>query len=198
MQTQVRNSVVNTAATLVVVGALAFAPTALAAPVASDFDLAWPTISSHIETIDLERTPSSFAAKGTHLLPVFDDAIGYVDPVAAVELELADYASLEDGWDGEESFAPSGTSLAQARLLLNYLPGGIPFPHPMLASDGEVGFYWDSTAAFADISIKPNGTFSLYLKDKRVGGGESFFEAISIDEFTRPYLAHRLALFSRA
>lgn len=198
MHTYVRDSMVSTAATLVVVGAMAFAPTALAEPITQDFDQTWPTTSSYIDTFVLtDGTPSTFV-KTTRLSSVVDTSDGYIDPVAAVECELADYASLSDGWDGDESVAPSSFSLAQARLLLGHLPGGIPFPQPMLSSEGEVGFYWNSKVAFADLSIKPDGTFSLYLKDKRPSGEESFFDAIPVDEGARSYLAQRLALFSRA
>lgn len=94
---------------------------------------------------------------------------------------LEGYARLKDGWDGEESVAPSRESLTLARQLLAHLPGGVSVPHPMVNSRGVIGFYWSNANAFADIEIDQNGTFSIFTKKRGLETVENFGDDLAIN-----------------
>jgi hypothetical protein len=91
--------------------------------------------------------------------------------------ELASYASLKEGWDGQGSVTPSGNDLDRAARFAESLPSGLPLPRPMVSGGGEVGLYWDDESAYADIQFEPEGTISLYVRN-RVTGQERFFDGV--------------------
>jgi len=119
-------------------------------------------------------------------------------PLQLAVAELAEYAALSDGWDGDMAVAPNPRHLANARALLQIVPGGVPFPKPMLSSDGEIGLYWRSADAFADIVVHPDDVFSLYVKELNGDGREVFLEGLPITHASRPALAESLRAFRRA
>jgi hypothetical protein len=83
----------------------------------------------------------------------------------AVTAELDGYGSLHDGWDGEDSVAPSSSDIASAIAFVDSLPSAIPLPKPMISSDGQIGLYWSKGEKYADINFDSDNTISLYVRD---------------------------------
>ncbi len=119
-------------------------------------------------------------------------------PLQLIAAELAEYGVLTDGWDGDMAVAPNPRHLANAQALLEIVPGGVPFPKPMLSADGEVGLYWRSSEAFADIVVHAGDVFSLYVKELSGEGREVFLEDMPITHASRRALADSLRAFRRA
>jgi hypothetical protein len=86
--------------------------------------------------------------------------------VSNVGVVLAGYENLEDGWDGEGSVKPTSESVRQAIAFVSALPSAIPIPKAMIASDGQIGLYWDTDVRYADINFDADGTISLYTRDE--------------------------------
>ncbi|MNW16859.1 hypothetical protein D3C71_2158560 [compost metagenome] len=68
----------------------------------------------------------------------------------------------------------------------------------MLSADGEVGLYWRSSEAFADIVVHAGDVFSLYVKELSGEGREVFLEDMPITHASRRALADSLRAFRRA
>lgn len=119
-------------------------------------------------------------------------------PLQLIAAELAEYGGLPEGWDGDVAVAPNPRDVANAQALLEIVPGGVPFPKPMLSSDGEVGLYWRSADAFADIVVHAGDVFSLYVKELTGDGHEVFLERLPITHASRSALADSLRAFRRA
>lgn len=115
----------------------------------------------------------------------------------ATNSQLDVYASLADGWDGEESLAPSANAVLLAKQILDMIPAGISVPHPMISKEGVIGFYWSDENAFADIEIDGDNTFSIYAKRRKGAPFERYVEAISVDENARHALAECLVPLGR-
>jgi hypothetical protein len=113
----------------------------------------------------------------------------YSLPLSMTKSRLDLYASLVDGWDGEGSVAPSAKSIELARYLLDLMPSGISVPHPMIAKDGTVGFYWSNDRAFADIEIDGFDSFSLFAQSRIGTVDEQYIEGIPVSEKSAQMLA---------
>jgi hypothetical protein len=74
------------------------------------------------------------------------------------------YRDLKDGWDGEESKKPNYDAIDDALSFIDLLPLGMELPEPMVAADGEVGFYWKKPNVYIDIGFKGNGKISYYAR----------------------------------
>jgi hypothetical protein len=78
--------------------------------------------------------------------------------------QLQSYVDLPVGWDGYGGRPASKAAVADALAFLEKRPSDIPLPYAQLASDGEVGLYWDSDGVFADVGFYGNGKYSFYAK----------------------------------
>jgi hypothetical protein len=83
--------------------------------------------------------------------------------------EVTAYRGLKAGWDGDDGVAPSGEAIADALSFIRLLPLRARLPKPMVAGDGEVGFYWKSDDCYIDVGFFGNGTISYYGHAKREG-----------------------------
>lgn len=115
------------------------------------------------------------------------------DPRGAIARELYDYLALDNGWDGEDSYAPDLKSINAAKRLLDLLPGGLPLPSPMLSTEGEVGLYWKLASGFADVVVHGEGHFSLFAKRKGLGAEEEFLDSVPITSAARQLIADKLS-----
>lgn len=77
---------------------------------------------------------------------------------------LDGYAKLEDGWDGDDSVAPTAAAIAAAKHFLESLPFGVPFPEPMISPSGEPEFFWNLPTGYADARFSASGALSLFAK----------------------------------
>lgn len=108
--------------------------------------------------------------------------------------EVKTYAFLEDGWDGEGSARPTEYSTLEALRFIDRLPGGLPPPHAMVSSAGELGFYWDLEGGYADISFAADGSASFF---SRTHSGQEFFqEALNSDNFSREWFFQVLGVMA--
>lgn len=95
--------------------------------------------------------------------------------------QILSYALLDKGWDGEGSLKPNQEAIEYAQAFIEMLPSGIPLPTPMLASDGEIGFYWDTESAYADLHLENQGTISLYSRQRYGALEENYTELVQAD-----------------
>lgn len=80
--------------------------------------------------------------------------------------QIISYRTLVAGWDGVDSIAPPPSAIDDALAMIDKLPLGANPPEPMVAADGEVGFYWKTADGFIDIGFKGDGTISYYARAK--------------------------------
>ena len=118
-----------------------------------------------------------------------------IDRKSSLEKEILSYSLLNDGWDGDGSFKPSDNEIDRAKNFISILPSGVPLPIPMLASNGEIGFYWNTDSAYADIHLESDGLISLYTRE-RFGGLEENYEEIMEVDITSTWLITHLALLN--
>lgn len=105
------------------------------------------------------------------------------DLLASLRAAIAGYADLKDGWNGDESRAPTPAAIDAAQTFLLSIPSGMPFPKPMITSAGAAEFFWDMhTGAYADMSFDAQGVGSLFT---RSGSGEEFFADGLVADFAR-------------
>lgn len=95
---------------------------------------------------------------------------------------LESLRSLIDGWAGDESLAPSGKAIDEAKfILLHYIHNkSLKQPKIRAISDGEVNFYWDNDGFLIDMAFFGEGEYSYYYKNKV--NGEEVYDDVSIDK----------------
>lgn len=92
---------------------------------------------------------------------------------AQLQKDLAEFQALPDGWDGEDSFAPSAAAMVAIRAAIRELPPGIDVPRATLGASGEVSIYWDDARIFLEISADQEGDLSLFLRNKEARTSQS-------------------------
>lgn len=110
----------------------------------------------------------------THLNPFHAYAI--INKYESILNTINSYKALEAGWDGESSIPPAETTVEYAKLLIDHLPPGVPYPSPMLNPTGEVGFFWNNENGYIDIEIEPEGKITVYSREKSGNLTEGFQE----------------------
>lgn len=84
----------------------------------------------------------------------FNDTENYtVKRYSQVLAKITNYTSLSEGWDGDAAVPPRLDVGADVEQFLNGLGANIVEPKTMLGSDGEVGLYWRSKNAYAEIGF---------------------------------------------
>ena len=136
--------------------------------------------------LDDARHVTTVTRRATH------DLDSHTLPSSATKARLNTYAALSDGWDGEGSLAPDARAIESAFLLLAMIPLGVSVPHPMIARDGTVGFYWSNGRAFADIEIDGPGSFSIYAQSRIGSAPEQYVEGIPVSHEAVQILANCL------
>ena len=150
-----------------------------------DFSAGYSGESRHVFIGEATETVVSVEAGATESLVLVPGAQKVVDRVDQLRRELQLYQGLSDGWDGEGSLQPHHTSIDAAQRFVGMLPSGLPLPRPMLSNAGEVGFYWDLTGGFADISFDANGLASFFSRTHV--GVELYRDGIRSEVFTRDW-----------
>ena len=111
---------------------------------------------------------------------LLDGAGRYSDLLASLRATIAGYAELHDGWNGDDSRAPTPAAINAAQAFLLSIPPGMPFPKPMLTGIGATEFFWDMhTGAYADMSFDEDGIGSLFTRSPN--GGEYFADGLAPD-----------------
>lgn len=123
--------------------------------------------------------PSVVAAE---ILPV-----KIVKPIAAhfeeAWNEMQEYQSLDDGWDGPESLAPSRSAIAASLSLLKRLPIDVLPPEATASADGAVGWFWKNENIYVSIEFLSSNQYAYFARtaDKqKVAKGKVSLEVTSI------------------
>jgi hypothetical protein len=77
---------------------------------------------------------------------------------------LLSYLDVEEGWDGYRGKIPNRQAVLDAIEFLRLLPDGMPQSEPMLASDGEVGLFWNIDGYYIDIGFYGDGKLSFHFE----------------------------------
>jgi hypothetical protein len=78
--------------------------------------------------------------------------------------ELVKYFSLEEDWDGYGAVAPGATAIHEAMTLLSTARDeNLPPPRVMVSSSGEIGLYWRSPDAYAEIGTDGSGAYYWFV-----------------------------------
>ncbi len=102
--------------------------------------------------------------------------------VEALE-ELLSYQSLEPGWDGPESIAPSRELIQNVRQLLLALPRTAKIPEPMVSADGHVGLFWHDKDIYMSVDFFEVPRYRYYGKTGEYEiSGVRFFDGRSVPE----------------
>ena len=124
----------------------------------------------------LEDFPAPFKATGATMENCFlwssCDLSPAKTPKGKIADELNSYLYLGYGWDGAEGVPASEKAVRNAVALLKSLPDEFPLPKPMIAGDGEVGFYWNEGGTFIDLEFSDNTIVNYYIRD---ANGREFF-----------------------
>lgn len=91
---------------------------------------------------------------------------------------LWDLRNVEAGWDGDEGIVPTEDAIDAAEYFLYALPYEVQTPRVGLASDGEIGLYWETEGFFADVGFLADGTFGYYATSP---AGEISREGLTFD-----------------
>lgn len=98
-----------------------------------------------------------------------------------IESFLVPYVNI----DGESSVTRS-EDVVRALAFVEALPGGLPLPKTMRGSSGEIGLYWDTKEAYADINFDEDGTISVYTRE-RGSEKEAFLDGFSPETVTNTW-----------
>jgi hypothetical protein len=131
------------------------------------------------------KAPTSMA-KWAHVATMTElTVLGTERPTTALVDRIADvldsYAALDDGWDGDDSLAPTAAAIEAAKHFLKSLPFGVPFPEPMISSSGEPEFFWDLPTGYADARFSASGALSLFAKKP---DGTTHYEEVGEPRFS--------------
>lgn len=145
------------------------------------------------EGLDTNRLVLKVAPEPTNL--ILQAKSGYVlDRLSLARAEVQEYGNFPNGWDGPRSVAPTELCNQSALEILDRFPAGLPVPVPMMSSNGEIGFYWSASDAYADVNIDPDGLASFFSKD--ADGKELFVEGLSPDKFDRNWFFANVGPFA--
>ena len=170
---------------------------ALYAPIALSANRAWRTTEFHgsqaSELFETDRPVLAFETATTRLASsLFKQALP--NRHVAVLNEILHYGKFQNGWDGPRSVGPSLNSVKAAESFVHALPAGLPLPTPMVSGTGEVGFYWNEEAGYADMSFDAEGVGSFFSKDQ---SGEEFFEdEVRVSELRRDWFFEKLGVIA--
>ena len=165
--------------------ALALTPiTVIAAPASSGLKTAPVRAAYQTDTVFHAKTAST---AWNIKLPAFDSPPDLAD---ALRTKALMYSEFEDGWDGEGSVAATGTCGDAALAFIDSLPGGLPLPGIMMSFSGEIGFYWDLSGGYADISFAKDGVGSFFSRSSQAQ--EVFIEELKQGQFTRDWFFGQL------
>lgn len=122
----------------------------------SDFDFP----SSGLSPFSATNIPSygTYDMASATLLPQTHGLSRFMGKVR-LSRALERYKELEAGWDGYSADAAIPESVIEARLFLSVIPERFDLPVPMLACDGEVSLYWETSTAYLETSFPGDGTF---------------------------------------
>ncbi|WP_020166980.1 MULTISPECIES: hypothetical protein [Methylotenera] len=112
----------------------------------------------------------------------------------AINNEIDSYHFLSDGWDGDDSYAPSVDALNRAKNLLGKLPSGIANPIPMISKNGNLGLYWSNDFFYADLHLEDYQNISLYIRKKIDGLDEFFFDNLPEDSLTTNWIKENASI----
>lgn len=100
--------------------------------------------------------------------------------------ELDRYASLPDNWDGEGAVALSSEVRNNAETFINKYPANLPIPSPMLSTEGELSFYWNSDNLYVDLQFDGADLVSLYIHDRN-SGEDLFHPPMNINDLSNDW-----------
>ena len=78
--------------------------------------------------------------------------------------ELEDAMSLEDGWDGPRTKAPSEEAISAAMTFVESIPNGFFLPEVSIGTDGEVNVGWRDEDHFVDVSFYDDTGGSVFVR----------------------------------
>lgn len=103
------------------------------------------------------------------------------DGYMSLERELYGYLQLEPDWDYNGGIVPQRDCIeAGCDILKKLKEFELPAPKSMLASDGEVCFYWKKDGRYIEIGIEDRSHFSYLIDNRQEPFGE---DGCRIDNF---------------
>jgi hypothetical protein len=121
-------------------------------------------------------THAVYASDKEPQIYAISDAGYFQDDRSLLIEQLRQYERLEAGWDGaDDDIAPSRVAIDEAIHFVETLPPFVDLPEPMVASDGQVGFFWHDANLYLDIGFRGRGECTFFGKfgDLKIKGKEA-------------------------
>lgn len=78
--------------------------------------------------------------------------------------KLAPFAELADGWDGDDSMAPSDNMLGMAvRFAAKVADAHLSSPYFMIFHDGQLGCYWKTDRYYVSVTFHADGEYTWVI-----------------------------------
>ena len=97
-------------------------------------------------------------------------------PRESLKREIVAYAQYGNGWNGSDTIGPTIEQISAANAFIEAIPARLPFPRPMISSNGEIGLYWDLSGGYAEASFESDGNIAFFSRTRL--GKESFQDGI--------------------
>ncbi|UDU81223.1 hypothetical protein [Pseudomonas sp. HN2-3] len=139
-----------------------------------------------------KQTPASYLELSYDSINVPASLVGAKESaMQKLRRKLDSYKSLKEGWDGYCAEPANRDSIVDARVFLSSLPENLPVPSPMLASDGEVSLFWETSDGYLEASFPGDGTYHYIFNAPgiRVGADDIPVTTPTIDQKFAAYLA---------
>jgi len=150
------------------------------------------------ETTDISHVYTSVAGRqGSFVAPVLNSGWVY-DQQDSLVSQITDYGEVLKARSAADGRPYDLAQIQKMIGAIKMIPSGIPTPNPMLSDSGELGLYWDTESAFADLVLEASGRFSLFIRQKDGASKETFLEDIDLTESVFESLAEPLGLLCDA
>ena len=77
-----------------------------------------------------------------------------------IVVELSRLVNVEDGWNGNNSKAPTYAAIKEAMVFARNLPSRLPIPIVNYTEDGRISIFWSYGRTNLNINFSGNGTYS--------------------------------------
>lgn len=91
------------------------------------------------------------------------------------------YGKLENNWDGYGGICPKPETIIDAKKFLDLLPVDVNLPVPMVASDGEVSFFWRTPLSYLEIGFYGNSKY-LGIYNSSSPFSKEGFDAVELNQ----------------
>lgn len=135
--------------------------------------------SVRLEPAPIVRSDSGHGRDASLCHSVIPDWPGISDWRESLRVEIADYITRSEGWDGYNAKRISLSAIRDAMIFVTGLGVGVPPPLDQPCSDGEVSLVWRMGDCFAEVGFPGDGTFYWYGTD---GMNEASAESVPVHD----------------